>query len=105
MARLSLTRGPFYAELVKTKKSEAGQILYVVEGGRERRYGRYNFTRKPDSISATKTTTNHTIHYHYNSTKLEITFSFKENGSNNTLFDVQTAELKMTVEWGVPARL
>ena len=102
MARLSLTRGPFYAELVKTKKSEAGQILYVMEGGRERRYGRYNFTRKPDSISATKTTTNHAT---YNSTKLDITFSFKENGNNNTLFDVQTAELKMTVEWGVPARL
>ena len=102
MARLNLTQGPFYAELVKTTKNEAGMIVYVMDGSRELKYGRYNFTGKPASVSATKS---ETITEHGNSTKLEITFSYKESGSNNTLFDVQTAELKMRVEWGVPARL
>lgn len=102
VARLNLTQGPFYAELVKTTKNEAGMIVYVMDGSRELKYGRYNFTGKPASVSATKS---ETITEHGNSTKLEITFSYKESGSNNTLFDVQTAELKMRVEWGVPARL
>jgi len=102
LARLNLTLGPFYAELVKTKKNEDGLIVYVMDGSRELRYGRYNFTNKPDSVTTTKTETQHE---HGNSTSLEITISYKESGSNNTLFDVQTAVLKMRVEWGVPARM
>ena len=106
MARLNLTQGPFYAELVKTTKNEAGMIVYVMDrdGDGELKYGRYNFTGKPASVSATKTETAHELDW-WNSTELEITFSYKESGSNNTLFDVQTAELKMRVEWGMPARL
>ena len=108
VARLNLTQGPFYAELVKTTKNEAGMIVYVMDrddGSRELKYGRYNFTGKPASVSATKTETAETAETFSDSTKLEITFSYKESGSNNTLFDVQTAELKMRVEWGMPARL
>ena len=95
VARLDLTQGPFFVELVKTKK-ESGVVSYV-----EDIFGRYNFTSKRPTVTATKSGVG------MNGTKLEITFNFDEdeNDSSSQAFDVKTAELKMIVEWGVPARM
>ena len=100
MARLELTQGPFFVELVKTQ-NESGAINYVRnEKGRDTRtYGRYDFNTERPTVTATKSGVDK------NGTKLEITFNFDEDEDSSEAFNVKTAELKMTVEWGVPARM
>ena len=100
LARLDLTQGPFFVELVKTK-NESGLVSYVTnEKGRQtHKFGRYNFTSARPTITATKSGVEN------NGTKLEITFDFTEDGDSSQAFNVKTAKLKMIVEWGVPVRM
>ena len=103
LARLDLTQGPFFVELVKTK-NESGVLSYVTnEKGRQTRtYGRYDFNSVRPTVTATKSGVDK------NGTKLEITFTFTEDEAKFNVshpFNVKTAELKMTVEWGVPVRM
>ena len=103
VARLNLTQGPFFVELVKIK-NESGVISYVTnEKGRQpHQYGNYSFTSKRPEVTAIKSGEGK------NGTKLEITFTFNEeevNSSKSQHFIVKTAELKMIVEWGVPVRV
>ena len=111
LARLNLTQGPFFVELVKIK-NESGVISYVTsEKGRYtpcsgtanvNLYGNYSFTTTRPTVTASKSGEGK------NGTKVEITFSFKEEENNSSSFgnfSVKTAELKMIVEWGVPVRM
>ena len=102
VARLDLTQGPFYVELVKIK-NESGLVSYVTnEKDRQtRKFGRYNFTSARPTVTATQSGVG------TNGTKLEMTFTFTEdeNSADPPAFNVKTAELKMIVEWGVPARM
>lgn len=100
VARLVLTQGPFFVELVKTK-NESGVLSYVTsEKSRQiHQFGNYSFTSERPKVTATKSGAGK------NGTELEITFSFTENTSSSEAFNVKTAELKMTVEWGVPVRM
>merc|ERR1719507_810653 len=70
LARLDLTQGPFFVELVKTK-NESGLVSYVTnEKGRQtHKFGRYNFTSARPTITATKSGVEN------NGTKLEISLS------------------------------
>ena len=104
LARLNLTLGEFYAELVKTKKSDTGLIGYVMDGYQERKYGRFNFSSEPE-ITATKNVTlvKDQANKEYNATVLQFSFSFTESVTSDnvtSLFNVETAKLDMTVEWG-----
>ena len=100
LARLNLTQGPFFVELVKTK-NESGVLSYVTsEKSRQtHQLGNYSFTSERPTVTATKSGAGK------NGTKLEITFTFNEPSSSSEAFNVKTAELKMTVEWGVPVRM
>merc|ERR1719221_851133 len=102
LARLDLTQGPFFVELVKAK-NESGLVSYVTndKGKQTHKFGRYNFTSARPTVTATKSGVGK------NGTKLEITFTFTEDedSSGSQAFHVKNAELNMIVEWGVPVRM
>lgn len=101
VARMQLSQGAFLVNLVKTKKDAAGVVKFEMDGRRVKSYGKYTFNKTTPDISATKTVKSENIGYDVNSTKIDVTFSYKEQTSNDSSsFQVQTAEFKFAIEWG-----
>jgi len=104
VARLQ-TKKAFFVELVKTAKSDNSSkvIKYVKDGRKIKQFGNYTFDTSNPVITAVKTVVNTTDE---TSTKINITFTYTEkaNDSSNAVLKVQDAELKFTVQWGLPTR-
>jgi len=98
VARLQLSQGAFLANLVKIKKEASGVYKFVMDGRRVMSYGTYTFNKTEPTISATKVVKNTKDG---NSTKIDVTFSYKEQAqTNGSELQVNTAEFKFTIEWG-----
>ena len=90
---------------MKTAKSDNSSkvIKYVKDGRKIKQFGNYTFDTSNPVITAVKTVVNTTDE---TSTKINITFTYTEkaNDSSNAVLKVQDAELKFTVQWGLPTR-
>jgi len=109
VARLNLTQGAFYMDLVKTKKEEGSNVIsYEMKNRQVLSYGNHTFNTSTPAFSATKTVVNMTDasgNVIGNSTKLDISFAYTEANTSSGPFVVDTAELKMTLEWGNPGKV
>jgi len=97
VARLSLTLGAFFVDLVKTNKNAEGVFKFDMDGRRVKSYGKYTFNKTDPTISAKKTF-NHDADKG-NRTKIDVVFSYNESSTDSEL-KVQTAEFKFAIEWG-----
>ena len=91
-------------ELVKTVKNSEGVIIYEMDDKDKRKvkvYGNYTFSKTQPKIDVTRTVTPGAAGASFNTTKIDVTFTYTETGDSGTL-KLKTAELKMTIEWGAP---
>jgi len=105
VARMNLTKGAFRVDLVKTKKKDDFGLIKLEKS----KLASYIFNATNPKITAKKTVTPGENPKVSNATKIDVTFTYDETSVNqtgnkdnttNTKFEVQTAELKFTIEWG-----
>jgi len=110
VARMNLTKGAFRVDLVKTKKKNDLGIIKLEKS----QVANYTFNAANPKITAKKTVTvnDPTNPKALNSTKIDVTFTYDETSVNykapndsSTKFEVETAELMFTIEWGSPKTL
>jgi len=112
VARMNLTKGAFRVDLVKTKKKDDLGLIKLEKN----KVANYTFNATNPKIIAKKTVTvnDPSDPTALNSTKIDVTFTYDEtsvditntkDARTNTTFEVETAELKFTIEWGSPKTL
>jgi len=109
-ARLNLTQGAFVVELVKTTKNSLNQIVYEMDDKDKRKikvYGNYTFNKSQPKIDVKKSVTPAASGESFNKTKIDVTFTYTEkpeDKNKNDTLELTSAELKLTIEWGIPTR-
>jgi len=100
-ARLNLTQGPFFLDLVKTTKDENGKVIYIKNDKKQvKSFGN-------STLDQTKPTTSAVVSGAggNDTTKIDITLAYEGMTKGDETFIVSSAVIKMSIELGGPTKI